>query len=149
MNELFRMKALLKLTGGSSFDGECLVWSLGKTEAGYGQVCIDSKIYYAHRLSHEIFIGALGKLSALHKCDNPACWKPGHLFSGTQQDNIADMKAKGRHAHGASVVTAKISERQARKIAADCRSQTVIAAEHGLSQSQVSRIKSKKRWSHL
>lgn len=144
-----KMEAILKLIGGSAFQGDCIVWKKGKTKAGYGQVCLDGSIFYAHRLAHEVFIGPLGNLFALHRCDNPACWNPAHLFAGTQQDNLLDMRKKNRQAHGERVGTSKITAKQALSIIHDDRVQDVIAAQYGLTQSQVSRIKSKQRWNHL
>ena len=51
----------------------------------------------AHRLVWELTYGPIpATMCVLHQCDNPACIEPSHLFLGTQQDNIADMVAKGR-----------------------------------------------------
>jgi hypothetical protein len=60
---------------------------------GYG-VCNQGTI---HRLSYEYYIEPIPKgLYVLHKCDNPACFNPDHLFLGTQRDNMVDCAIKGR-----------------------------------------------------
>ena len=52
----------------------------------------------AHRVAWEVLIGPIPDgLHVLHKCDNPCCINPEHLFVGTNQDNVDDMMAKGRH----------------------------------------------------
>jgi hypothetical protein len=77
---------------------ECMLWASTKDRKGYGR--IPSKgvgQVQAHRAMYEAFIGEIPEgMHVLHKCDTPPCVNPDHLFLGTHNDNMADMKAKGR-----------------------------------------------------
>lgn len=74
----------------------CWVWT-GKKLNGYGSVQKGGKQKYAHRVSYQLFHSKNpGKKFVCHKCDNPVCVNPDHLFLGTQKDNIRDMSNKGR-----------------------------------------------------
>jgi hypothetical protein len=78
--------------------GPCWLWTGAKTTAGYGYIHLaDGSKDYAHRISSKIHGGrdATG-LSLCHRCDNPPCVNPAHLFVGTQVDNMRDMWSKGR-----------------------------------------------------
>jgi hypothetical protein len=80
----------------------CWPW-VGSRNGGYGRTHVGSrsdgtrKQARAHRISYEIANGPIPDgLNVLHKCDNPPCCNPSHLFLGTQMDNYRDMESKGR-----------------------------------------------------
>jgi len=85
----------------------------------------------------------------LHRCDNPRCCEPSHLFLGTDSDNMQDMIRKSRGLHGERHPTHKLTAADVQAIRADLRSQAVIAAEYGINQATVSKIKRRKKWAHL
>ena len=84
-------------------DAGCLTWTGYRNPKGYGTINVAGTPVYAHRLSWENANGPIpeGKC-ILHKCDNPPCCNPDHLFLGTRAENNADMVAKGRARQGAS-----------------------------------------------
>ena len=88
---------------------ECWLWTRGNA-AGYGWFAHAGKQYYAHRFAFEYFKGPT-QLYVLHSCDNPLCCNPGHLYAGTQKQNMADKLSRGRanmprgESHGHSKVT--------------------------------------------
>lgn len=79
--------------------GQCWEWTAAKTKHGYGVLRVKKKNLYMHRYSFSIHFWETSK-NVLHKCDNPGCVNPGHLFEGTQLDNISDMIVKQRHSRG-------------------------------------------------
>lgn len=79
----------------------CLNWAGRKNKSGYGVFDYSGRPHLAHRVSFWLNTRLLPPgMSVLHRCDNPACINPAHLFLGTHQDNVWDMVSKGRHAHG-------------------------------------------------
>ena len=79
----------------------CWEWIGARTTAGYGEINRKRRVRYVHRIAWELHHGPIpaGKW-VLHRCDNPPCWNPDHLFLGTDQDNTDDKIRKGRMRHG-------------------------------------------------
>lgn len=80
---------------------DCWTWLALKNHSGYGLFSINDKMYRAHRVSYTISVGEIPTgLLVCHRCDNPGCVNPSHLFVGTDSDNRLDSKSKGRTAKG-------------------------------------------------
>jgi hypothetical protein len=78
--------------------GDCWVWQGTKTTRGYGIKIIDHRSFYTHRLVWEVFNGRPipEGMEICHRCDNPPCCNPEHLFVGTHNDNMQDAINKRR-----------------------------------------------------
>lgn len=77
--------------------GECWTWTASAHSFGYGRFGIGRRVFTAHRVAWELVNGPVpGGLHVCHRCDNPPCVRPDHLFLGTAKENLRDMIAKGR-----------------------------------------------------
>lgn len=126
--------------------GTCWIWT-GSFSNGYGTLCFDQKKQGAHRVSHEINIGPIPPgMIVCHRCDNPPCVNPAHLFAGTYRDNVLDMLAKGRgkfianEEHMWAVLTDEQVVETRRRYALGNISQRVLAEEFNVVQGTISRI---------
>lgn len=129
---------------------ECWGWIAKKTRFGYGEFYIRQrgvdKSVSAHRISWTIYKGKIPNgFLVLHRCDNPECVNPDHLFLGTYKDNMQDKIKKGRCniTHGENNPTSKLSNAEVERIKELCASsvpQRKIAQQFGINQSNVSRI---------
>ena len=80
---------------------ECWLWLGAKWKSGYGQLRrYKTQRWLAHRVSWEIANGRAPALHVLHKCDNPSCVRPDHLYEGTNAENMRDKVDRGRQARG-------------------------------------------------
>lgn len=95
--ELFDEEGMLKFHTKYVKTSTCWNWIAGKSDKGYGSFCYNNKNYPAHRASWTIHYGRIPDgLLVCHKCDNPQCVNPNHLFLGTHRDNARDMVRKDR-----------------------------------------------------
>lgn len=146
----------------------CWEWQRRKHSNGYGKFSIDRRKLRAHRVAYVLFCGPIpGTLRVLHDCDNPACCNPTHLFLGTQADNLADMRRKGRHRlpptgsrgprgprpllRGEKHPLAKLREEQVRLIRSlhGMMGYKAIAKRFGVSQVTVLKIVKRQLWGWL
>lgn len=119
---------------------------------GYIRIVIDRKSHYLHRVIYEMHNGPIPKgLYVCHKCDNPACSNPEHLFLGTPRDNAADMVKKDRQSKGEERHNAKLTTNDVATIKKQIgtKRQRDIAKEFGVHESLIYQIKTNLRWSHL
>jgi hypothetical protein len=89
-----------RVFGRIAFDGNgCWVHTNERTAKGYARLDIGDKHHKAHRLAWELLHGPIPEgMVVCHRCDNPPCVRPDHLWLGSIADNNADMAAKGRRA---------------------------------------------------
>jgi hypothetical protein len=131
---------------------ECLEWQGSKNKDGYGTRRIAQRTYLAHRIAYSEAFGDPGALNVLHRCDNPACVRPSHLFLGTQRDNIYDCMAKGRRADqsGAKGPAAKLTEADVAEIrrlyVAGGVSQESLGRRFGVTQAAISAVVRGRTW---
>ena len=75
---------------------DCVLWHLSLDGAGYGQKVVKGKLWKAHRLVWTEANGPIPQGRQInHRCDTPACVNLGHLYLGTQKDNVQDMVDRG------------------------------------------------------
>jgi predicted XRE-type DNA-binding protein len=134
-------------------DGECWIWTACCTD-GYGRYLHDGKMVRAHRYVYEQVIGAIPDgMVVCHSCDNRSCVRPGHLFVGTNQENLTDMVAKGRSLRGTKNNAAKLTDQQVIEIrnllTMNACSQRTIAARYGVCQTTIGFIARGQTWTHL
>lgn len=130
----------------------CWTWNGGRDAQGYGAFKA-TRMEKAHRYSWELHFGKIENgLLVLHRCDNPPCVRPDHLFLGTHNENMADMVAKGRNRRGERQHMAKLTARDVREIRVAIEqgeTHEAIAARYGVCRANVSQIACGNIWKHV
>jgi hypothetical protein len=139
--------------------GECWVWNKRANKDFYAEF----KGVRAHRYAYQAFVGHLpAEALVCHKCDNPPCVRPSHLFLGTAADNTRDMMAKGRHGarkhpenwargekHGCAILTPELVLAIREEYAAGGISCRALGEKYGVKGVTVQAITSRRLWKHI
>lgn len=138
-------------------ENDCWEWQAARNAKGYGRLSSGRGVNLkAHRVAFALSNDGVvaDDVYVLHRCDNPSCCNPRHLFTGSAKDNTDDMIRKGRGSRpprtfGALHHNARFGEETAREIIKDSRTLRVIAADYGISWMTVFRLKHRQTWKHL
>ena len=131
--------------------GDCWNWTGSVNNHGYGKIFCDRKLLLSHRVSWEFANGKIPKgkhyktTCILHRCDNPKCVNPDHLFLGTQKDNVADMLNKNRAK--TKLNPSKVTAIR-KKYAIGTITMSKLATMYGISQTTIWLIVNRKTWNH-
>jgi hypothetical protein len=134
--------------------GPCWEWLAATNNHGYGRFRFPWGHQLAHRFSYELANGPIPKgngyhgTCVLHRCDNPGCVNPEHLWLGTHADNMADKDNKCRGPHGDRCFHAKLTWDDVENIRANSMNltQRELGELFGVTQATVSDIVCNKTW---
>jgi len=130
----------------------CWIWTGSLSSRGYGTIKHKYKTKSAHRVSYELHHGEIqeGKV-VCHKCDNPSCVNPSHLYAGTLSDNARDKVKRNRcnPTRGTKNPRAKLNNEQVLTIFRSKENGSILADAYGVSRTTVSEIKSGRKWGWL
>lgn len=134
----------------------CWNWIASKYRDGYGRIQFQRKSVRAHRISWQIHHGPIPDgVQVLHRCDNPLCVRPDHLFLGTHDDNMADKVAKGRQfrpegeANGAARLSCDEVINIRKLYVGGGRTYQSLAAQFGVSSGDIRLIVTMENWNGL
>jgi hypothetical protein len=136
----------------SSSDG-CWEFAPNRADPSYRKISVDGRYIYAHRYSWTLHNGEVPEgHDVCHRCDNPKCVRPDHLFIETHRNNMLDAVEKRRIAHGSRVGSSKLVDEDVREMFAlrskgwTCKQ---ISSHIGISEISVNHILNGRNWKHL
>ena len=142
----------------SYLDDDCWEWPGRKSGGGYGIMKRKGITYQAHRFLYEMWSGLPipDGMCVCHRCDNPPCVNPSHLFLGTKADNNLDRDAKGRTFRGPNRKNAKLTDDQVRDVRRRYTRTSYhnsnapeLAEEYGVSRSLINQVASGRARNHV
>ena len=132
--------------------GNCWIW-IGGQEGKHSIFHVNGRNIGAHRASWIINKGPIPDgMNVCHKCDNPPCVRPNHLFLGDDADNQHDCIEKGRKAHGEQVGNSILTDqivREIRTLRMNGITEVSVAAKFGVDTSTVNAVVHRRNWKHV
>ena len=135
---------------------DCWIWTGSKDRKGYGRLMVkegDRNVpRLAHRISYTCLVGPIPEgLFVCHRCDNPACVNPAHLWLGSNRDNAYDMIQKGRWKQpptmsGRHNPNAKLTPEAVEEIRSTVGQTKALSQKHGVCVSAIKRVRSGRGW---
>ena len=131
----------------------CWNWTASSADGRYGQFKYNGTMVLAHRLSWKLHNGPIpeGK-HVLHKCNNPRCVNPKHLYIGTHTDNMRDKFKDGTSFRGKNHPLARLTEETVKTIKwliSRGAMQKDLAVIYGVAPNTISEVNSGRTWSHV
>lgn len=133
---------------------DCWSWKGSTSPFGYGRINIIGDIWHAHRVSWVIHFGPIprGK-QVLHRCDNPSCNRPDHLFLGDDLANQKDALEKGRHLIGEQCPNHLLTEGEVRAIRREYQPRKVgryfLGIKYGVTPSCIQAVVIRRTWKQV
>jgi hypothetical protein len=129
----------------------CWEWVGHRDKDGYGSIRAQGTRIRAHRMAWQLSNEDIPEgLMVLHKCDNPPCCNPAHLYVGGNSDNMKDKFERNRQSNaGIKNAMSKLTDQDILAIRSDPRQHQVIASEYHITPSTVSHILAGAGWRHL
>ena len=125
----------------------CWEFTGARDSKGYGRIWHIDNTIMAHRASWLVHNGDIPTgLFVLHKCDNPPCCNPDHLFLGTADDNTKDMMNKGRHKAIRNSILKEDQVREIKDLLQQGISRRELCARYGVSFGAIDAIKHNRNW---
>lgn len=152
LSATFAAKFLAKVAVSS--EEPCWPFTGWLNRRGYGQFSVDGRQQFAHRIAWALAHGSNVPegMRVLHRCDNPPCCNPSHLFLGTPLDNMRDMASKGREPSGSRQPKAKLTDLKVTEIRARWQrgeTQVHLANAFSVTPHLVWRIVHGRSWKHV
>ena len=137
-------------------DSGCWLWQRTTNGRGYGNMRAGSRgVVRSHRIAYEVFVGPIPDgMVVCHKCDQPLCCNPEHLFADTQANNMRDAVKKGRmySPRGSSNPASRLTKESVvdiRRLLQEGQQVKDVAAQYGVSPKTISAIKVRRTWTWL
>ena len=131
----------------------CWNWTAAKSSKGYGRFKLKGKLESPHVISYQQFYNQdTSGLDVCHRCDNPSCVNPHHLFLGTRSDNMRDCSNKNRlfipNITG-NKFRAKLSKQEVKEIRSSSHSSKELSQMYNISVRAINDIKSYTTWKDI